>query len=118
ARRIEQLARNARYFRLRLKQLGFIVYGSDDSPVVPVLLYYPAKCGFYGREMLARGVGIVVVSFPATDMTEARCRFCVSAAHTKEMLDEVLDAVSEVGDLSSTKYSKRAHLYKNMRIEW
>ncbi|PIO60483.1 hypothetical protein TELCIR_18019 [Teladorsagia circumcincta] len=31
---------------------------------------------------------------------------------------EVLDAVSEVGDLSSTKYSKRAHLYKNIRIEW
>ncbi|PIO67761.1 hypothetical protein TELCIR_10478 [Teladorsagia circumcincta] len=73
---------------------------------------------FYGREMLARGVGIVVVSFPATDMTESRCRFCVSAAHTKEMLEEVLDAVSEVGDLSSTKYSKRAHLYKNIRIEW
>ncbi|VDM79806.1 unnamed protein product [Strongylus vulgaris] len=46
ARRIERLARNSRYFRLRLKQMGFIVYGSDDSPVVPVMLYYPAKCGF------------------------------------------------------------------------
>ncbi|EYC19227.1 hypothetical protein Y032_0025g1249 [Ancylostoma ceylanicum] len=89
AHRIELLARNSRYFRLRLKQMGFIVYGSDDSPVVPVLLYYPAKCGFYGREMLARGVGVVVVSFPATDMTESRCRFCISAAHTKEMLDKV-----------------------------
>uniref|UniRef100_A0A1I7XUJ1 ADF-H domain-containing protein n=1 Tax=Heterorhabditis bacteriophora TaxID=37862 RepID=A0A1I7XUJ1_HETBA len=44
---------------------------------------------FYGREMLARGVGVVVVSFPATDMTESRCRFCVSAAHTKEMLDHL-----------------------------
>ncbi|KIH54245.1 aminotransferase, class I/II [Ancylostoma duodenale] len=44
---------------------------------------------FYGREMLARGVGVVVVSFPATDMTESRCRFCISAAHTKEMLDKV-----------------------------
>ncbi|KAK6756342.1 hypothetical protein RB195_014634 [Necator americanus] len=118
ARRIEVLARNSRYFRLRLKQMGFIVYGSDDSPVVPVLLYYPTNCGFYGREMLAKGVGIVVVSFPATDMTESRCRFCISAAHTKGMLDEVLDAVSDVGDLTRTKYSKRKHLYKNVQIEW
>ncbi|WKY10852.1 hypothetical protein Q1695_002868 [Nippostrongylus brasiliensis] len=118
ARRIELLARNSRYFRLRLKQMGFIVYGSDDSPVVPVLLYYPTNCGFYGREMLARGVGVVVVSFPATDMTESRCRFCISAAHTKEMLDKVLDAVSEVADLSRTKYSKRADRYKNVTIEW
>ncbi|XGW03352.1 hypothetical protein V3C99_014944 [Haemonchus contortus] len=118
AQRIERLARNARYFRLRLKQLGFIVYGSDDSPVVPVLLYYPAICGFYGRELLKRRVGVVVVSFPATSMTESRCRFCVSAAHTKEMLDKVLDAVSEVGDLSGTKFSKQAHLYENMKIEW
>lgn len=43
--RIERLFRNARYFRLRLKQMGFIVYGSDDSPVVPIMLYYPTKCG-------------------------------------------------------------------------
>jgi 7-keto-8-aminopelargonate synthetase-like enzyme len=34
--RIERLARNIHYFRLRLKQLGFIVYGSDDSPVVKI----------------------------------------------------------------------------------
>lgn len=37
--RIQQLARNAIYFRRRLKQMGFIVYGNDDSPVVPVLFY-------------------------------------------------------------------------------
>ncbi len=44
-RRVTQLARNVKYFRLGLKQMGFIVYGSDDSPVVPILLYYPSKCG-------------------------------------------------------------------------
>lgn len=36
---------NTRYFRKRLKQMGFIVYGSDDSPVVPIMIYYPTKCG-------------------------------------------------------------------------
>ncbi|KAK0413605.1 hypothetical protein QR680_006899 [Steinernema hermaphroditum] len=116
--RIDTLSRNARYFRSKLKQKGFIVYGSDDSPVVPVMLYYPTKCGLWGREMLKRKIGVVVVSFPATDMTESRVRICLSAAHTKEMLDTVLDAMDEVGDLSCVKYSKRAHLYKNLKIEY
>ncbi|TKR88540.1 hypothetical protein L596_012766 [Steinernema carpocapsae] len=117
-KRIQTLHRNARYFRAKLKQKGFIVFGSDDSPVVPVMLYYPTKCGLWGREMLKRKIGVVVVSFPATDMTESRVRICLSAAHTQEMLDEVLEAMDEVGDLSCVKYSKRAHLYKNLKIEY
>ena len=43
AGRIEQLARNTRYFRRRLLQMGFIVYGNDDSPVVPLLLCFCPK---------------------------------------------------------------------------
>lgn len=42
-RRICQLAENTRYFRARLKEMGFIIYGNDDSPVVPILLYMPGK---------------------------------------------------------------------------
>lgn len=41
------------------------------------------------RECLKRGLGIVVVGFPATPIIESRARFCLSAAHTKEMLDKV-----------------------------
>ncbi|CAD6186762.1 unnamed protein product [Caenorhabditis auriculariae] len=118
AERIERLARNSRYFRLRLKQMGFIVYGSNDSPVVPMLIYFPSMCGFYGREMLKRKVGTVVVSFPATDMTEGRVRFCISAAHTKELLDEVLRHVGELGERSGSKFSRKAHLYRDQKIEW
>jgi len=43
AKRIAQLARNTRYFRRRLAQMGFIVYGNDDSPVVPLLLCFCPK---------------------------------------------------------------------------
>lgn len=43
AERITQLARNTRYFRRRLLQMGFIVYGNDDSPVVPLLLCFCPK---------------------------------------------------------------------------
>ncbi|XP_048455768.1 serine palmitoyltransferase 2 isoform X2 [Rhincodon typus] len=104
--RVQQLAENTRYFRRRLKEMGFIIYGNDDSPVVPLMLYMPAKIGAFGREMLKRNVGVVVVGFPATPIIESRARFCVSAAHTREMLDTVLKVIGEVGDLLQLKYSR------------
>ena len=60
----------------------------------------------------------VVVSFPATEMTESRVRICISAAHTKEMLDQLLQVIDEVGDISRTKHSNRAHLYKSIEAIW
>ncbi|XP_063296572.1 serine palmitoyltransferase 2 [Pelobates fuscus] len=104
--RVRQLAENTRYFRRRLAEMGFIIYGNSDSPVVPLMLYMPAKIGAFGREMLKRNIGVVVVGFPATPIIESRARFCVSAAHTKEMLDLALREISEVGDLLQLKYSR------------
>ncbi|OQV24520.1 Serine palmitoyltransferase 2 [Hypsibius exemplaris] len=106
-RRIRQLAENTRYFRSELKKRGFIIYGHKDSPVVPLLLYYPTKIATFGRFMLQRGIAVVVVGFPATPVKLGRARFCLSAAHTKEMLDKVLQATDEVGDILNIKYSRR-----------
>lgn len=106
-RRIEQLAWNSHYFRERLVKMGFIVYGNNDSPVVPLMLYMPAKIRAFNVEMLKRGIAVVTVGFPATRLTESRVRFCLSASHTKEMLDKALEAIDECGDLLSLKYSRR-----------
>jgi 7-keto-8-aminopelargonate synthetase-like enzyme len=39
--------------------------------------------------MLERGIAVVTVGFPATNLPGGRVRFCLSAAHTREMLDYV-----------------------------
>ncbi|XP_051510756.1 serine palmitoyltransferase 2-like isoform X2 [Myxocyprinus asiaticus] len=108
--RLRQLSENTTYFRRRLHEMGFIIYGNNDSPVVPLMLYMPAKIGAFGREMLKRNIGTVVVGFPATPIIESRARFCISAAHTREMLDTALNAISEVGDLLQLKYSRNNRL--------
>uniref|UniRef100_A0A8C6VYZ1 serine C-palmitoyltransferase n=1 Tax=Nothobranchius furzeri TaxID=105023 RepID=A0A8C6VYZ1_NOTFU len=87
--RVRQLEENTVYFRKKLREMGFIIYGNNDSPVVPMMLYMPAKIGAFGREMLKRNIGVVVVGFPATPIIESRARFCISAAHSKDMLDRV-----------------------------
>jgi len=88
-KRICQLADNTRYFRRKLVDMGFIVYGNQNSPVVPMLLYLPARVTCFNREMLRRGFALVTVGFPATKLLEARVRFCISSAHTRQMLDAV-----------------------------
>ena len=63
-----------------LSALGFI-------RTLIIVFLFPTRA--FSREMLKRKIGVVVVGFPATPITEARARFCVSAAHTRAMLDEV-----------------------------
>lgn len=103
--RLQRITFNSRYLRLGLKRLGFIVYGHDDSPVVPMMVYHPAKVAAFSREMLQRGISVVIAGYPATTILTARVRFCVSAAHNKEDMNRVLKACDEIGDLLDLKYS-------------
>lgn len=103
--RLQRIAFNSRYLRLGLKKLGFIVYGADDSPVIPLLLYLPAKMPAISRILYSMKIAVVIVGYPATPITEARVRLCVSSALTKEDLDYVLEKFSEVGDMLFLKYS-------------
>ncbi|KAL6721605.1 serine palmitoyltransferase component [Lecanora helva] len=103
--RLQRLAFNSRYLRLGLKRLGFIVYGHDDSPIIPVLLYNPAKMPAFSHEMLKRKISVVIVGYPATPLVSSRARFCVSAAHTKDDLDRLLEACDKIGDVLQIKFS-------------
>lgn len=103
--RIQTLARNSLYFATRLRELGFIIYGKD-APVIPLLLMNPAKIPAFSREMLARGIAVVVVGYPATPIITSRVRFCISASHSLEDLEWALEQVSEVGDKLMLKMNK------------
>ncbi|KAI9485720.1 MAG: pyridoxal phosphate-dependent transferase [Benjaminiella poitrasii] len=105
-KKIKQLAENSVYFIERLREMGFIVYGDQGSPVIPLLLFNPAKIPAFSRELLKRGIATVVVGYPATPIITSRARFCLSSAHTREDLDRTLQAVSEVGDILLLKVSK------------
>lgn len=103
--RLQRLAFNSRYLRLGLKRLGFIIYGNDDSPVIPLLLYHPAKIPAFSHEMLRRKISVVVVGYPATPLVSSRARFCVSAAHTKDDLDRLLAACDQIGNILQLKFA-------------
>jgi len=102
--KLARLKENANFFREGLRKIGFEVVGDEDSPVMIIMLYNPAKMPGFSRESLKRGLAIVVVGSPATEIIESRVRFCVSAAHTIQDLEKALVTLSEVGDYTLTKY--------------
>jgi len=102
--RIHALRTNSNYFRKRLADDGFQVYGDPDSPVVPLMLYHPTKMPAFSRLCLEKGIGVVVVGFPATPLIESRVRFCLSAGHDLDDLKAACDIISEIGDKCLLKY--------------
>ncbi|KAG8937381.1 serine palmitoyltransferase component [Tulasnella sp. 419] len=104
--RLRRLAFNARYLSRALVKLGFITEGHDDSPIVLLMLFNPGKMCLFSRMMLERKVpiAVVVVGYPATPLVTSRVRFCLSAAHTKDDIDELLRACDEIGTRLDLKH--------------
>lgn len=97
--RLKTIRENSLYLLKNLRRAGFICLASPGSPVIPVLIFNPAKIAAFSREALARGLATVVVGYPATEIVASRVRFCVSSAHTKSDLDATIERVKEIGDI-------------------
>ena len=69
------------------------------------MLFMPSVIVPFVKMCRERGVATVAVGFPATRLVEERARFCLSAGHTKEMLDKVLQVIDEVGEYIGIKYA-------------
>ncbi|EXB62852.1 Serine palmitoyltransferase 2 [Morus notabilis] len=104
AQKLLRIRENSNFFRSELQKMGFEVLGDNDSPVMPIMLYNPAKIPAFSRECLKQNVAVVTVAFPATPLLLARARICISASHTKEDLVQALEVISRVGDLVGIKY--------------
>ncbi|KQK11332.1 long chain base biosynthesis protein 2d isoform X1 [Brachypodium distachyon] len=104
AKKLAQIRENSNFFRSELQKMGFEVLGDNDSPVMPIMLYNPAKIPAFSRECLRQNVAVVTVAFPATPLLLARARICISASQSREDLIKGLEVISKVGDLVGIKY--------------
>lgn len=90
-----RLRENTAYFRGKLAGLGLdVVRGTH--PIVPILFYDAKLTGDIAARMLELGVYVVGFSFPVVPKDKARIRTQVSAAHTREELDFVVDCFAKV----------------------
>jgi glycine C-acetyltransferase len=93
---VRRLHENARYFRDQLLGRGFKPL-PGQTPIVPVILGETAKAIRMSELLLDEGVFVTGFGFPVVPQGEARVRCQVSAAHTRDDLDQALRAFDKVG---------------------
>lgn len=94
--RVATLRANAAYFRDQLLGLGFKPH-PGQTPIIPVILGETAAAIRMSEMLLDEGVFVTGFGFPVVPQGAARVRCQVSAAHTRQDLDEALAAFRTVG---------------------
>ena len=94
--RVTALHENARYFREQLLARGFKPL-EGETPIIPVILGETAKAIQMSNLLLEEGVFVTGFGFPVVPKGEARVRCQVSATHTRDDLDQALEAFVKVG---------------------
>ncbi len=96
----ERLQSNAIYFREQMQGLGFNLI-PGEHPIIPVMLGEAPLAVNLADRVQAQGVYVVAFAFPVVPHGKARIRTQMSAAHSREQLDRVIQAFRSAGrDLS------------------
>jgi glycine C-acetyltransferase len=92
----ERLHANARYYRAQMQNLGFDLL-PGEHPIIPVMLGDAPLAVSLAERVQERGAYVVAFSFPVVPHGKARIRTQISAAHSREQLDQVIRAFQSAG---------------------
>jgi len=91
----DQLADNTKYFRDSISSMGYKII-EGIHPIVPIMLGDAVLSQKIAEKLLEKGVYVIGFYYPVVPVGKARIRVQISAAHTREDLDQALKAFQEV----------------------
>ena len=94
--RVKKLQDNTKYFREQIIAAGFKPL-PGDTPIVPIIVGETAAAIQMSDMMLDEGVFVTGFGFPVVPQGQARVRCQVSAAHSRQDLDQAVEAFKRVG---------------------
>ena len=92
----DKLEWNTNYFKDGMKKAGFDII-DGDSAIVPVMLYDAKLAQNMANELLKNGIYVIGFFFPVVAKEKARIRVQLSAAHSKENIDQAVAAFTIAG---------------------
>ena len=94
--RVKQLRENANYFREQITEAGFKPL-PGETPIVPIIVGETATAIQMSDMLLEEGVFVTGFGFPVVPHGQARVRCQLSAAHSRDDIDEAIAAFRTVG---------------------
>ncbi|MBN1805405.1 MAG: glycine C-acetyltransferase [Sedimentisphaerales bacterium] len=91
----EKLMDNTRYFRKQIGKLGLEIK-EGEHPIVPIMLGDAVLAQKTAEKLLEKGIYVTGFSYPVVPKGAARIRTQMSAAHSKDDLDFVIEKIGEV----------------------
>ena len=95
APRRRRLQENADHLRCGLKSAGFDTMNST-TPIIPVLVKDPQRAVSISKQLLQENIFVQAIRPPTVPMGTSRLRLTVTAAHSREDLDRLLDALRKL----------------------
>ena len=92
----DRLHANTRFYREGLTKAGLTIK-PGTHPITPIMVYDAVKAQQLSARLLELGVYAVGFFFPVVPKGQARIRVQLSAAHTREHLDQAIAAFTAVG---------------------
>ena len=93
---VQKLRDNTRYFRAAITEAGFKPL-SGETPIVPIIVGETATAIKMSDMLLDEGVFVTGFGFPVVPQGQARVRCQLSAAHSRDDLDQAIAAFKTVG---------------------
>ncbi|KAK2581498.1 hypothetical protein KPH14_005162 [Odynerus spinipes] len=93
---LDSLMTNTDHFRKSMTAAGFTISGSSH-PICPVMLGDAKLASTFADQMIEEGIYVIGFSYPVVPKDKARIRVQISAAHTKEDIDEAVNAFIHIG---------------------
>jgi glycine C-acetyltransferase len=93
---VQKLRENTRYFRAAITDAGFKPL-PGETPIVPIIVGETATAIKVSDMLLDEGVFVTGFGFPVVPQGQARVRCQLSAAHSRDDLDQAIKAFRTVG---------------------
>jgi glycine C-acetyltransferase len=93
---VKKLRDNTRYFRSAIAEAGFKPL-PGETPIVPIIVGETATAIKMSDMLLDEGVFVTGFGFPVVPQGQARVRCQLSAAHSRDDLDQAIEAFKTVG---------------------
>jgi glycine C-acetyltransferase len=94
---IKKLWANTKFFKRRLKKLGFNT-GKSETPITPIMVGDAAKAFQFSQELFDEGVFAGAIGFPTVPEGKARLRTIVTATHKRADLERAAETIERVGN--------------------
>jgi glycine C-acetyltransferase len=92
---LQQLRENTAHFRSEMVARGFEIPESDH-PIVPIMIGDAVQAAAMADRLLDEGIYVRAFSFPVVPRGKARIRTQMSAAHSRDDLDQAITAFEKV----------------------